>query len=199
MKSVSEAIQNRRSIRQYVQEPIPQADLEEILRLASLAPSAWNVQPWRFIVVTHPDKKLELQAAANNQKQVGNAPAVIVVASDMEDVLANPREFAHPEMSEEEKDRLVGTIQNTFGSQSVEQRGQWAVAQTYISLGFLLLAAQEKGYDTSAMLGFDAGKVKALFQLPDHVRIAALVALGKGTEPGRPHHRHSLDRIATFV
>ena len=86
-----------------------------------------------------------------------------------------------------------------LGSQSVEQRGQWAVAQTYISLGFLLLAAQEKGYDTSAMLGFDPEKVKALFQLPDHVRIAALVALGKGTEPGRPHHRHSLDRIATFV
>ena len=60
MKSVSEAIQNRRSIRQYVQEPIPRADLEEILRLTSLAPSAWNVQPWRFIVVTHPDKKSKL-------------------------------------------------------------------------------------------------------------------------------------------
>lgn len=199
MTSVSEAMKNRHSIRHYVQEPIPRADLEEILRLTSLAPSAWNVQPWRFTVVTDPVKKAQLQAAANNQKQVGHAPAVIVVVSDMEDVLANPREFAHPEMTEEQKDHLVQTIQSTFGPQSVEQRGQWALAQTYISLGFLLLAAQEKGIDSSPMLGFDPEKVKALFHLPDHVQIAALVALGKGAEPGRPHHRHSLDRIATFV
>lgn len=198
MQSVTESIQNRRSIRRYVQEPIPRSDLEDILRLASLAPSAWNVQPWRFIVLTDPDKKSQLEEAANNQKQVGNAPAVIVVFSDMEDAIAAPQEFAHPHMSEEQKARLIKTIQKIFGPQDMAQRGQWGVGQTYICLGFLLLAAQEKGYNTSPMLGFNPKKVRTLFQLPDHVQIAALVALGKGTEKGRPH-RHPLERIATFV
>ena len=49
--TITEAIETRRSIRKYVQEPMNQDDLHEILRLASLAPSAWNAQTWRFAVV----------------------------------------------------------------------------------------------------------------------------------------------------
>ncbi len=51
---VHEAIESRVSIRKYQPEPIPPEDLREVLRLASLAPSAWNLQPWRFHVVTDP-------------------------------------------------------------------------------------------------------------------------------------------------
>ncbi|BCU81298.1 nitroreductase [Polycladomyces abyssicola] len=196
--SVKEAIESRRSIREYEQKPIPRADLQEILWLAHLAPSAWNVQPWRLIVVTDPELKSQLQEAAYGQKQVGSAPAVIVVTSDMEDVLQHPREFAHPNMPPEAVDRLEKTILDTFGSQSVEQRGAWGAAQTYIFLGFLLIAAKGMGYDTSPMLGFDPVKVRRLLNLADHVQIPALVAIGKGAEPGYPHHRHSLDRIVTY-
>lgn len=49
------------------------------------------------------------------------------------------------------------------------------------------------------MLGFDAGAVKTLLRLPDHVRIPAIVAIGHGTEDGFDHHRHSVDRIARYV
>lgn len=52
--SVTEAIKSRVSIRKYVQEPMNQDDLHEILELASLAPSAWNAQTWRFAVVQTP-------------------------------------------------------------------------------------------------------------------------------------------------
>jgi nitroreductase len=55
--TVSEAITTRRSIRAFVQEPLDQNDLREILRLASLAPSAWNAQTWRFAVVQDPALK----------------------------------------------------------------------------------------------------------------------------------------------
>jgi nitroreductase len=196
--NVKEAIETRRSIREYVQEPIPREDLDEILRLAHLAPSAWNVQPWRLIVVTDGELKNKLQEAANGQKQVGSAPAVIVVTSDMEDMLENPREVAHPGMSEEQKDKLVNDIRKALGSKSVESRAQWGAAQTYIFVGFLMIAARGLGYDTSVMLGFDPKKVRELFGLEDHVQIPALVAIGKRAEQGFPHHRHPLDRIVTY-
>lgn len=54
---MTEAIESRRSIRQFVQEPLNQDDLREILRLASLAPSAWNAQTWRFAVVQTPNSR----------------------------------------------------------------------------------------------------------------------------------------------
>jgi nitroreductase len=195
---VKETIESRKSIRKFVQQPIPQEDLNEILRLASLAPSAWNVQPWRFHVVTDPQLKEQLQAAAYGQRQVTSAPAVILVTSDMEDVMAHLDETAHPGMTPEQKQQQVQTLENIFGSQSVEERGQWGLTQTNIALGFLLVAAQGMGYATVPMLGFDQGKVRELLGLPEHVKFAAMLPVGRAAEDGFSHHRHETDRIAAY-
>jgi nitroreductase len=196
--SVKEAIETRRSIREYVQEPIPKEDIDEILRLTSLAPSANNVQPWRFIVVADPELKTQLKGAAYNQRQVGSAPAVIVVVSDMEDVLLHLDETVHPDMSQERKEQGVQSMQNRFGPMSVEDRGQWGLTQTNIAFGFLLVAATGLGYATSPMLGFEPAKVRQLLGLENHVQFAGLVALGRAAEEGFPTHRHPLERIVTY-
>ena len=54
------AIEGRRSIRRFTKEAVPKKDLEEIIRLAALAPSAGNAQMWHFIVITDPEKIAEL-------------------------------------------------------------------------------------------------------------------------------------------
>ncbi|WP_082034402.1 nitroreductase family protein [Cohnella kolymensis] len=77
----------RHSIRQFVQESIHKDQITEIIRLAGLAPSAWNLQPWRFHIATDKQMKERLQQAAYGQKQVTSAPVVIMVACDMEDVV----------------------------------------------------------------------------------------------------------------
>ena len=61
------AAAQRRSIRKYAPDPIPDADLRAIIDTAMSAPSPMNVQPWRFVVVREPVLKAKLQAAANNQ------------------------------------------------------------------------------------------------------------------------------------
>ena len=58
--------------------------------------------------------------------------------------------------------------------------------------------ARGLGYDTSPMLGFDAARVRELLGLPEHVQFAGLVALGLRAEEGFAHHRHEVDRVATF-
>lgn len=195
---VKEAIETRRSIRKYVQEPMNQDDLHEILRLASLAPSAWNAQTWRFAVVQDAAIKQQLQDAAYGQGQVTNAPAVIVVYSDMEDTLQTVEETAHPGMGEQGREGQRKTFDGAFGGQDVAQRGQWGLSQANIAFGFVMIAARGLGYDTVPMLGFQPDKVKEILGLPEHVQFAGLLPVGKRAEDGFPHHRHSVERITKF-
>ncbi|HEX5520706.1 MAG TPA: nitroreductase family protein [Longimicrobiaceae bacterium] len=192
---VRAAAAQRRSIRAYEPVPIPREDLEEILDVVRLAPSAFNVQPWRFVVVETPELKGRLAEAANQQRQVHSAPVVIVLYTDMEDALENVDEMLHPGMDAAQRAAVRETILRVFGGQSVEERAAWAAGQGYIALGYLLLAAESHGYQTSPMTGFNAEAVKALLGLPASARIPAIVAIGRGSEEGFPAHRHELERI----
>lgn len=75
---VFEAIKNRRSIRGYKDEPVPEEALSQVLEAARLAPSAANRQEYKFIVVKDEATRKALVPACNNQKFVGEAAVVIV-------------------------------------------------------------------------------------------------------------------------
>jgi nitroreductase len=197
--SVSDAIVARRSIRKYKPGPLPAVDLERILHLASLAPSSANFQPWRLVVVQDPDLQARLQAAAYNQAQVGSAPALIVLYGDMEDALATLDEVLHPQLPEERRAGMKQQMAGMFAGKSQQEKQAFAASQGGIMLGFLLLAAQSLGYATSTMLGFDQEQFKTLLNLPEHVTISAIVALGVADESGFSAHRHPLSRIVRYV
>jgi len=196
--SVKDAIESRYSIRKFVQEPIPQEDLNEILNLAHLSASAWNLQPWRFHVVTDFNLKEKLQEAAFGQTQVTSAPAVILIASDMEDTLANLPGTVHPGLTPERKQEEISYLSSFFNAMGKEERAQWGLTQSNIALGFLLIAAQGMGYSSVPMLGFDQGKVKELLGLPEHVRFAAMVPIGIADREGYSRHRFELEKVVTY-
>ncbi|MEM2092225.1 MAG: nitroreductase family protein, partial [Candidatus Bathyarchaeia archaeon] len=79
---VFKVICERRSIRKYRDEPIPEEILERILEAGRLAPSAANRQPWSFIVVKDKGVKSELVDACRGQRFIGEAGAVIAVLGD---------------------------------------------------------------------------------------------------------------------
>ncbi len=79
--AVLDAIKKRYSCRSYLDKPIEQDKLDEILEAARLAPSAKNLQDWRFIIITDKATKCKLVEAANNQKFLENAGAIIVACS----------------------------------------------------------------------------------------------------------------------
>ena len=197
--TVREAAESRRAIRKYVQEDLPEEDLRKILRQTRLAPSPDNFQPWRFVVVRDTELRARMVPAAMNQRQVASAHALIVLYADMEDVLATVDEMIHSGFDEAGRARARSSFLKNFGAQPVEERQRYAHGKAYIALGYLLLSAQAMGYTTSPMLGFYPEQVKELLGLPGHVTIPALVAIGKDDEPGFPHHRHSVERIARFL
>jgi len=190
---------HRRSIRRYRPDAISEHDLLALLRVASRAPSPWNLQPWRFVVVRDPQAKKQLREAAFGQAQVEAASAVIVLYSDMADALARVDEVQHPAWPAERQTKTRDGIHTHFAKLTPEQRDQWGRAIAYIALGYLLLAAEAFGFGSSPMLGFDPAKVKAQFQLPAHAEVAALVSLGYPGEPGLDPHRFPVESITRFV
>lgn len=197
--SVADAINSRRSVRSYTAEPVSDADLKTILTLAGRAPSAWNLQPWRFVAVRDAATRAQLQAAAYGQTQVASAPVVLVLYSDMQATLEQIDSILHPAIPAAEREQRGEGIRAAFASNTPEQREAWGAGQSYIALGYLSLAARSLGYDTSLMLGFDAAKVRQLLDLPDHATIPALVALGVAAEPGFESFRHDPDSITRYI
>jgi nitroreductase len=187
--NVAEAAARRRSIRAFGPERIPREDLDAIFDVTRLAPSAWNLQPWRFVVVEDPARKAQLAEAAFNQRQVSSAPTVIGIYTDMRDTLDHIDRIIHPASTDEERTRARRSIERAFEKKTDEEREAWAARQGYIALGYLLLAAAERGYDTSPMLGFDQSGAQDVLGAPAHAQVIALVAIGKGIEEGRSHHR----------
>ena len=81
-KTLSQAIQERRATPSFDGTPIPAEDLRQILEAGLHAPSGYNMQPWRFVVVQSPEQKKRLRAASFNQGKVEEASAVIVACGD---------------------------------------------------------------------------------------------------------------------
>ena len=85
--TVLEAIRKRYSCRAYQDKPIEREKLESIFEAARLAPSAKNLQDWRFVAVTDKETKREIAQAANNQTFLQNAGAIIVACSVSNEVM----------------------------------------------------------------------------------------------------------------
>src|ERR1700744_4692372 len=81
-KTLSQAIAQRRATPSFDGSPIPGEDLKKILQAGLQAPSGYNLQPWRFIVVRTPEQKKRLRGASFNQPKVEEASAVIVACGD---------------------------------------------------------------------------------------------------------------------
>src|ERR1017187_8350005 len=83
-KSLSQAVKDRRATPGFLPDPVPENDLKKILEAGLSAPSAYNLQPWRFVVVREVEQRARLRQAAMKQPKVEEAPVVIVACADLE-------------------------------------------------------------------------------------------------------------------
>ncbi len=94
--TVMEAIRNRRSIRSYRPDPVPEETLLAVLEAGRLAPSANNRQEWRYVVVRDPETRHDLMVAANRQRFVGEAPVVIACCAETDHRVMRCGQPAYP-------------------------------------------------------------------------------------------------------
>jgi len=185
-----EAIEQRRAARSFKPDPIPEAVLAEILRLGLRSPSGYNLQPWRFIVLREADSKAKLQECAFGQRQVAEAPVVLICCGDRR---VNSREYVESiiqlgvdagSMSEEYANVMRGAIPQLFEAKpSFEALEAWTNRHVMLAVAHLMIAAKGFGVDTCPMEGFATNQVKAAFQIPAGVDVCCLLPMGYADTP----------------
>ncbi|MHC4973932.1 MAG: nitroreductase family protein [Planctomycetota bacterium] len=181
---VAQAILSRRSIKTFDPDhEIDDATLQEIFELTTRAPSSFNLQHWRFVVVRDQQRKDRLRDASYGQRHVGEASAVIVVAAKL-DAHEDADSVQQHVPDEKQRQSVVDMIQRFYAKNPQFQRDE-AIRSASLAAMTLMLVAQAKGLATCPMIGFDAQKVTAIVELPDSCFPVMLVVLGKPGE-GEP-------------
>lgn len=183
--NVIQAIETRRSVKAFDStHQMTQAEIDQLLSLAMLSPTAFNIQHWRFVVVSDPVLRHQIRAVSWNQAQVQEASLLIVITADLQAWAKQPeRYWRHaPKVV---ADQLVPTIGHFYTDNEMMQRDE-AMRSCGMAAMTIMLAAKGMGYDTCPMDGFDFNAVAKLLNLPEDHTPAMFVAVGKALKPARP-------------
>lgn len=177
MKSFSELVQNRQSDRAYLDKPVEKEKLDRILETARLAPSACNAQPWKFIVVTDPEKRSKVSDAATSKMLSMN------------------------HFTKQAPVQLVLVEENANFTSSV---GGWAQGKHYphLDLGIvashICLAAADEGLG-SCMIGWcNEKKVREVLDIPKGKRVMLVILLGYAAQPLREKKRKKMEEVVSY-
>lgn len=194
-----EVIKARGSVRKFTPGvEIPAEELDEILTLAAKAPSAWNLQHWRYLVITKPEVKERILPIAFNQDQVVNSSATVVILGDLEanrsvhDVYGTA--YKQGQLPKEVYETMVRQVNAAYENNPQMARDS-AILNASLSAMQLMLAAKAKGYDTCPMGGFDREALIKELNIPSRYLPVMLISIGKAAEPARPTTRFSLDQL----
>lgn len=163
---ILEAIHTRTSCRAFLPDPVSESDLQTILGAATRAPSAGNLQPWRFVVVRNSEQKARLAGAAFDQGFLQQAPVVLAVCIDL---------AAYAERYPARGPAVYSLQDAAAATQNI------------------LLAAHALGYGACWVGAFDEDQAALVLNVPRNVRPSVLIPLGRPVEPHSPHARRPLD------
>jgi len=180
---VIEAIKSRRSIRRYKSDPVKDEDLQTVLEAARWAPSWYNTQCWRFIVVKDPEIKAELADNMNTVwdrnpaiSAVRNAPVVIVSCAQM---------------------GKSGYLKGDPPTLATD-KGEWFMFDVALAMQNMALAAHSLGLGTVHVGIFDAIKAAKTLRLPEDVVCVEIIPLGYPDETPSPTPRKELSKLVFY-
>jgi len=197
--SVIKVMKERSSVRKYQKGiSIPQSTLHQILEAAATAPSAWNLQHWKFVTIQNQENKERLLHIAYHQQQVVDASAVVIILGDTK---ANENaENIYGEsvragfMTEEVKNSIVGDIDSHY--KNAEHAGiHDAIRNASFAAMQLMLAAKAHGIDSGPMGGYDAEALRKELNIPDRYIPVLMLTLGYAEQPAYPTTRFPVDQV----
>ncbi|MFD2613858.1 nitroreductase family protein [Paenibacillus gansuensis] len=190
--TAEEVMLNRHSVRNFKPGVEIPANVEkEIFTLAHSAPSAWNLQHWRFVVVKDQARKDRLRPLAYGQQQVSDASLVVLVLGDVEANLTAPAAFASA--PEAVRENMLNQINGAYANPGVGH--DQALKNAPLAAMQLMLAAKAKGYDSVAMGGFDHAAVVKELNVPERYVPIMMIAIGEAAKEAHASSRLPLSEI----
>lgn len=183
--NVSTAIETRRAIKAYdPNHRMTQAEIDKLMSLALLSPTAFNIQNWRFVLVQDTELRQQIRAVSWDQAQVTDASLLIILTADLKSWEKQPERY-WKEAPQAVRDFLVPAIGQYYAGYEQVQRDE-AMRSCGMAAMTIMLAAREMGYDTCPMDGFDFDAVARLLNLPPDHTPAMYVVVGKGIKDAWP-------------
>ena len=196
--NVTQAITERRSVKVFdPHHRMSEQEINQLMSLAMLSPTAFNIQNWRFVLVTDTVLRQLIRAARWNQAQVEEASLLIVLTADLNAWAKQPERY-WKNAPKAASDVLVPMIGQYYQSNDQVQRDE-AMRSCGMAATTLMLAAKEMGYDTCPMDGFDFAAVSKLLNLPaDHIPTMFIV-VGKALKAAAPRGGQlAMDEVVVY-
>jgi nitroreductase len=182
---VSKAIVARRAIKWYDPKyQMPEDTFKILMDHAILAPTAFNIQNWRIVRVSDPEQRKAIRAVAWDQAQVTDASELLVLCFDNKAWEREPQRYWR-NAPQEVQDYLVPAIDTYYRDKPQVERDEGMRSCGLIGQTIMLMA-QELGYQSCPMDGFDFDAVAKIINLPADHTIAFMIAIGKGTKDAWP-------------
>ena len=179
-----DAIRTRRAIKHYdASHRMTPEEERQLFELAMLAPTAFNIQHWRFVNVKDPELRKQIRAVAWDQAQVTDASLLVVLCANLKAWTTPERYWSGAPQPVQEI--LVPAIRTYYEGKPQVERDE-IMRSCGIAAQTLMLAATAMGYASCPMDGFDFDAVGKLINLPEDHAIAMFVAIGKGTKDAWP-------------
>ena len=215
----------RRATRHFKSDPIPDDLLTRLLDLARWAPSGYNLQPTHFTAVTDADLKEKLFPACMSQRQVRDAPAIVVLSGDRRVAENHFDEMLRSDLdgqciTDEYAALLRRVVPLAFGqgpaglgwlwkaallppvrllrpipSMPAVHKRYWVTKQVMLSAMVLMLGASAAGLVTVPMEGFDEGRVKRILRIPRWHVVPVVIPIGYAKEGALKKTRLPLERV----
>jgi nitroreductase len=199
MLTTKEAIEQRRSVRKYKLDPIPDGYITELLHSARLAPSGCNAQPWRFKIVREPDVKAKLAQAAHNQSFIAEAPVVMVCCADIQGYIdgstSGVQDLGKIGAVEEEVVTTIKEKTEVLKILGTADLGPRIAANVAIAIEHMVLRALDFGLGTCWVRLIDEPRIKQIFGWDDHIYVVALLPMGFPAEFPQARKRRELSDI----
>jgi nitroreductase len=180
--NVTESIETRRSVKHYDPEHVmPEEDLAELIRLTKLAPSSFNMQNYRLLVIRDKELRKQIRAAAWDQAHVTDASVLFILCADLNAHNEDPSVYwSH---APQEVQDILGPMIKPFYEGKDQLIRDEGIRSSALAGMTLMLAARELGYDSCPMIGFDGEAVSKLVNLPDGYTLSFMIPVGKQSQP----------------
>lgn len=196
-----EIVESRFAVKKFDGRKIPEQKISELLELIRLAPSSFNLQPWKIRVVSDEPLKQKLAPASFNQSQISTSSHVLVFLADtnLEGLIEKTeQQLLAKNASKEEIGPFLQMLRNFAAGMNPQQRVGWAQRQLFLALGNALNGAKALGFDSCPMEGFDAAAYSRILNLPDHLVPTVLCPVGFAADFPKPKSRFSIEDILVF-
>jgi len=200
--SVKDILEKRRSVRHYDSNyKIRSETLTALVESASKSPNGNNIQATRYLIIEDANLRNLLLPIAFNQQQIVEASTLIVMLGDYQAFNKGNIIKIHEEgyqagyFDESLRDYLANAAINYYESKTKEDLKLELTRDVSLSSMSLVLLANEAGFDTITMSGYDSKKLKEILNISDRYLDVMLIAIGKGIKAGHKTVRHNVNKV----